>query len=94
MSIDKVQVNMKKKTSVILKVILMITLLVLLLAPTVAAAPAGQGLFGDLLDKVTVTLEKLLTYNIRIPHPYPVARYESAVPLWGIITVFILLFSI
>ena len=67
----------------------------ILVLPSVVAAPmAQQGLFGGLIEKLTVSLQKFLTYDIRIPHPYPTGSYDEVVPLWSIFAVFTLLFSI
>jgi|GEM_PF-7082715 len=77
----------------------LISIILALILPSTLAASTGyaqQGLFGDLIQKLTVTLQEFLTYTLTIPHPYSVggSSLQEVVPLWSVLAVFTLLFSI
>jgi hypothetical protein len=76
------------------KKFLFLSILTLLVLPSVLAAPWNEGLLGDLVQRATYTLQEFLTYTIVIPHPYPIGSYQEEVPLWGVLAVFTLLFSV
>jgi hypothetical protein len=77
----------------------LLTIITSIVLPSVLAATtrtAQQGLFGDLIYRMTNTLQEFLTYTLTIPHPYSVAgtSMQEVVPLWSVFAVFTLLFAI